>query len=111
MIVRVRSSLGTWRVPLTGSPTSSTLSDIKTVIFAQYNIPIEAQSLSRDLQNENPLEPDSATLSSLSIGHGDLIFLNGRLEKTTVEKSYVGENGQVVSAGVSVNFKNDENLH
>jgi len=110
MLIRVRSSMGTWKIPLNNPPDTATLFDVKQLIYNQHDIPIESQLLSRDLKSEHRLEPDSASLKSLSISHGDMIFLSGRLEKQVIEKSYIGENGELVKAGIKLNLQNTNSV-
>ena len=103
MIVRVRGSLGTWKLNL--SESVKTLQDLKHLISLQYNIPAESQIFSWDIKGSESIGPDGASLESVGIKHGCLLFLNGRLEKYVIEKSYVGEGGNIVTAGVSFQVK------
>lgn len=104
--IRVRSSLGTWRFGFITDERNITLEQLKSAIRDQYGIAVECQILSKDNECYNVLKPDQASLSDLGVKHGEMVYLSGRFEKQVVEKSYIGENGVVVSAGVKVNIAN-----
>ena len=104
-VVRVRQNLGVWKLSLDDSVTL--LSQLKERIFLEHKIPVESQILSRDIEGVQVLEPDDATLESIGIEHGTLIYLKGKIEKTVVQKSYIGKNSEIVSAGVSLNIKQE----
>ena len=53
MILRVRSEAGTWRI--TVGSASSTVSDVKGVIFAEKQVPVDRQRLSSDPQGAKVL--------------------------------------------------------
>ncbi|OQR86917.1 NPL4-like protein [Achlya hypogyna] len=72
MLIRVRSKAGTWRVPdLTGT---STVGDIKAWIASEHAIAVDRQVISADVKQANVLS-DTATLRSLQVGHGDMLYL------------------------------------
>ena len=100
MIIRIRSSVATWRIEV---PDLGCLLELKKALFEKYNIPIDQQSFSFDLEGKLILDDtDSLVLSSKGIKHGDMLFLQGRLEKQVVKNSYVEQTGNVVAAGVSL---------
>lgn len=99
MIIRVRNNLGTWKISL---EETSTLDDLKEAIAVNYKLDRESIALGKEISVAEPFMPDTASLSSLGINAGDLVFLAGRLEKEVVESSYIGKDGNIVSAGVRI---------
>lgn len=73
MLLRVRSKNGIWRVSEL-SP-SSTVNDVKAWISSHHSIPAAKQQLSLDPQASRALSDDAATLRSLQLGHGDMLYL------------------------------------
>lgn len=74
MLLRVRSSLGQWRLDL---PASSTLHDVKNHIESIYRLPVTSQTFSLDPGGRVPLNNLSVTFE-----HGQLIYLRGRVIKS-----------------------------
>lgn len=85
MLIRVRSRDGFERVSIPDPASSITISDLKTLIESQLHVPVANQTLSLNqnlLLAKNPsdllhLSADpSATISSLGLSHGSIIFLS-----------------------------------
>lgn len=104
MLIRVRSRDGVERVTVPDQISSITISDLKTLIESQLRVPVASQTLSLNqnlLLAKSPsdlcrLSADpSATLSSLGIGHGSIVYLsyNG------VERSVTGPTPNVSPSG------------
>ena len=73
MILRVRSEAGTWRI--TVGSASSTVSDVKGVIFAEKQVPVDRQRLSSDPQGAKVLD-DSGSLASQGLdANGAMLYL------------------------------------
>jgi hypothetical protein len=96
--VRIRTSIGTLRVTVDGT----TIGDLKKAVFVQHSIPVECQNYSWDLNGDKIIEGDSCYLADCGIIHGSLLFLNQRLEKKVVEKSYVNDKGEMETAGIKL---------
>lgn len=92
MVLRIRSRDGLERVKLE-NPAAATVSDLKSAIQSQLQIPIQTQNLSTDknlllaktpsdlsrfADISNPAQP----LSSLGLSHGSLIFLAHSAERS-----------------------------
>ncbi|MQL76896.1 hypothetical protein Taro_009300 [Colocasia esculenta] len=88
MIVRVRSRDGLERVTVPDPAGAATVSDLRTLIEAQLGVPVASQALSLDQNLLLAKSPDQAaslaahlasqpgaTLASLGISHGSVIFL------------------------------------
>merc|ERR1719498_1578169 len=101
MIIRVRSSVGTWRITLPDD-VQLTFADVKSAIVKQQNVPRDSLRLSRDATDEGEYKNDGTLLCDADVVHGSLIFLLGRHEKQIVSQSYVGEGGVIVGAGTKI---------
>ncbi|KAF0690137.1 Aste57867_18462 [Aphanomyces stellatus] len=73
MLLRLRSKAGTWRVPDLSS--ASTILDVKKWVEHEHAITVDRQQISRDPKGGASL-PNSTTLKSLQVGHGDMLFLD-----------------------------------
>jgi hypothetical protein len=104
MIVRIRSSVGTWRIDISDN---ASLGDLKAAISLEYGIPIQAIILANDLQIKESFIGNDIKLSQFGIKHGSLLYLDGRHEKKVIEKSYIDDDGKIVEAGVKIVVKED----
>lgn len=98
MIIRVRSSVGTKRVNV--PPNVKTLKQLKEAIAQEFKMEYDTIHLSTTMNGEILLGPDDADITTLNINNGDMLYLVGRIEKEVVEKSYIGDGGVIVEAGV-----------
>ena len=102
MIIRLRSSIETKRLNLgTSTNKEHTFGELKACIQTAYSLKgINNIYVSLDSDGQQMiLGEESATLSSLGISHGTLLFLRGKLVKTIADKSYVAESGDFVTKG------------
>ena len=82
MIVRVRHSAGTWRVPDLAE--STTIGEFKQKIEVEHGISAATQQLSRDPSGADLLDTDeAASLGALGIKHGDMLHLLGRVAQVS----------------------------
>lgn len=102
MIIRIRSSIGQFKINIPDD-LKSTFGDLQNAIQKESSIPPNLQKLARDINGEELLKNDpTSLLSSINITNGSVLFVIGRLEKTTVHKSFIKEGGEVISAGASI---------
>jgi hypothetical protein len=97
-MIRVRTSDGMHKIKIPSDLIS--VKELKETIAAQTNIPVDLQVLSRDIAGQEIIGPENMSLKSLNIRSADIIYLAGRLEKKVTPKSYVNQDGEVVSAGI-----------
>ena len=108
MILRVRSSAGTWRITLVDEPAPS-LSHLKAAVESAYGLPTSSQQFASDPTGKELLHSvrgsdnfsngggsDSSSsnecggdclLSELGLGHGDLVYLMGQVVKVAADQS------------------------
>jgi hypothetical protein len=96
MLIRVRSSLGIWKVSINAP--DPRIFDIKQEIEKQQSIPVDQQIL---VFNGVVLD-DNRTISSMNLSRDDILELDGRLEKETIAKSYIDDGGILVQAGTKI---------
>jgi hypothetical protein len=73
MIIRIRSRVATWRIEIAPD---STLRILKGIIHNKYQIPVESQIFSYDIEGSKPFtDDDDAQLSSCGLVHGDMLYL------------------------------------
>jgi len=114
MIIRLRCRAGTWRV--TGVNESTTLEDVKRRVEAEHKVPASRQVLTKTAGVGGaggggaggagggagaPL-PDSATLGSLGLRHGDMLQLeyDAAIEAVSATGArVVSTDGKLVSTG------------
>lgn len=106
MIVRLRSSLETKRINVGSSSTEkdATWEQLCTAVQSTYALPPEVKIiLSLDSEGTQRIVASGAEqLSDLNVTHGTVLFLQGKLQRTVAEKSYVGAEGNVVNRGDEV---------
>lgn len=74
MLLRIRSQLGVWRVECEDG---WTVRELKEHLAQQKHVPMETivhTPLSRDGKGQEVF-PDHATIGSLGLSHGDMVFL------------------------------------
>lgn len=100
MKIRLRTNLGSNRIECQAD---WTLQQLIEEIISQLNIARNTNvAVSFDLEGSNPLNPSDAKVSSLGLTDGIQVFLVGKYEKKTVEKSYVDVDGVVVPSGTTL---------
>ena len=96
MLIRVRSSIGLLKI--TVQDPSPTVLCIKRELERSYQLPLSQQLLLLETMESEPLK-DDALLSSLGIKRGDIIKLDGRIEKEEIAKSTIDNDGVLLVAG------------
>eukprot|EP00262_Sarcandra_glabra_P012420 TRINITY_DN3196_c0_g1_i1.p1 TRINITY_DN3196_c0_g1~~TRINITY_DN3196_c0_g1_i1.p1 ORF type:complete len:418 (+),score=38.20 TRINITY_DN3196_c0_g1_i1:150-1403(+) len=105
MMIRVRSRDGSERVTLSNPPTTTTVSQLKTLIETQLSVPVANQTLSTnqnillsktadDLRRFTDMSDPKTLISSLSIAHGSMVYLS-----YDGERSVAGRRPPVTPAG------------
>lgn len=93
MLIRIRSRDGSERVTVPDPANSMTVSDLKALIEAQLRVPISQQTLSLNqnlLLAKTPADlhrlsmDPTATLSSLGLSHGSIVYLSYEGERSVV---------------------------
>lgn len=83
MLLRVRSTVGTWRVD--NLDASTTVGQLKARVLAEHHVtPHESQVFSLDPGGQRVM-PEAATLEALGLRHGDLVHFRIREEDCAVE--------------------------
>jgi hypothetical protein len=91
--------VGVTRLEVDASKTIAQLKELIQQILNIVQTDVASFVLAGDLAGNITYDHNESTLSDLGIVHGSELFVMGKFEKRTVEKSYVGENGVVVPAG------------
>eukprot|EP00611_Tribonema_gayanum_P022566 TRINITY_DN454_c1_g1_i2.p2 TRINITY_DN454_c1_g1~~TRINITY_DN454_c1_g1_i2.p2 ORF type:complete len:123 (+),score=24.51 TRINITY_DN454_c1_g1_i2:234-602(+) len=71
-IIRVRSSKGTFRVPIT---LSSSLSDLWAKLTSDHGLTKEGHFLATKPDDTQPSHSDTDSLGSLGLKHGDMLYV------------------------------------
>lgn len=93
MIIRVRSSLGIWKLNV--AEEDPTVLTIKKEIERQQQIPVDQQVL---VFRDDVLE-DNKHVTSLHLSRDDILELDGRIEREIISKAYIDDDGVLVPAG------------
>jgi hypothetical protein len=96
MLIRVRSSLGIWKLQIASA--DPTVLEIKQEIEKQQHVPFDEQII----VFKGTVPDDSSSISALNLGRDDMLELDGRIEKETIAKSFIDDKGVLVQAGAKV---------
>ena len=103
MLLRIRTNLGITRIEVSDNTTLLELKEkIKEIL--KINYPAVSLTLSLRVDGQEHINDNQTRITDLGIRHGSEVFIVGRFEKNTVEKSFVGSDGNVVAAGTTLNL-------
>ena len=86
MLIRVRSSIATWRIEITAE---TELCDLKVIVCQKHSIAVEQQFYSLDIENARPVQGDNTKLINIGLKHGEILYLQGRIEKNKISNSSI----------------------
>lgn len=98
MILRVRSSAGTWRITLADEPAPN-LGSLKAAVELAHGLPTSSQQFASDPTGKQLLQSTqgsgggsdavggSRLLSEVGLGHGDLVYLMGKVVKVSADRA------------------------
>lgn len=90
------------------------LRDLKTKIFTDFNFSTEGGRIPEDIVLSSEMgdgggmysDSDSAcSLQQLDINHGTMIYITTKLIQVVIEKSFVGEDGNMIEAGTKISME------
>mmetsp|Transcript_14370 Transcript_14370/g.23783 ORF Transcript_14370/g.23783 Transcript_14370/m.23783 type:complete len:820 (+) Transcript_14370:54-2513(+) len=113
MLIRLRSNLGMWKLNIDDGNMS--VGDLKKKIFTDFKflpefVPCDillSATMTTESGNDGPetFSDPSTTLNQLDIKHGCMVYIVSKLNQTVIEKSYVGEDGNMVEAGTKISIE------